>query len=181
MNALEYLFHSKALEAERFEVTNKQPTANQKSDYETDSDFYNGIFEKVNLLLNCIYRGHRVFNKKSTAKAKEETEIFFFDSIGCEGKLIKVDEGWLLLKGSKAIERDYRASINDPTAIKSITYARAYLSGKLDSDLRTTEDILFNSPSTPAEALCLQTRNGWVAWKDSKGQLLEKHTELRER
>ena len=57
-------------------------------------------------------------------------------------------------------------------------FAIAYVEGKLNDNLQTTEDILFSSPSTPVSALTQQTANGWKVWKDEDGNLLEKYRNI---
>lgn len=191
LNALEYLFLSKAQEAGRFEIMNAAATENQKKDYLKDSDFYDSVFENVNLLLNNIYRGHRVFDRidlentsqienniaKNDVSLNDELQnrIFTMNHAECYGQLKKVKEGWLLLKGAQARIRDFENSVKHENTKKMIKYSIAYLDGKLDANLKTTEDILFSSPSTPIAALAQQTANGWKVWKDEEGNVLEKY------
>lgn len=191
LNALEYLFLSKAQEAGRFEIMNAAATENQKKDYLKDSDFYDSVFENVNLLLNNIYRGHRVFDRidlentsqienniaKNDISLNDEVQnrIFTMNHAECYGQLKKVKEGWLLLKGAQARIRDFENSVKHENTKKMIKYSIAYLDGKLDANLKTTEDILFSSPSTPIAALAQQTANGWKVWKDEEGNALEKY------
>ena len=191
LNALEYLFLSKAQEAGRFEIMNAATTENQKKDYLKDSDFYDSVFENVNLLLNNIYRGHRVFDRidlentnqienniaKNDVSLNDELQnrIFTMNHAECYGQLKKVKEGWLLLKGAQARIRDFENSVKHENTKKMIKYSIAYLDGKLDANLKTTEDILFSSPSTPIAALAQQTVNGWKVWKDEEGNALEKY------
>lgn len=191
LNALEYLFLSKAQEAGRFEIMNAAATENQKKDYLQDSDFYDSVFENVNLLLNNIYRGHRVFDRidlentsqienniaKNDVSLNDELQnrIFTMNYAECYGQLKKVKEGWLLLKGAQARIRDFENSVKHKNTKKMIKYSIAYLDGKLDANLKTTEDILFSSPSTPIAALAQQTANGWKVWKDEEGNALEKY------
>lgn len=190
INALEYLFLTKAQEAGRFEIMNENNTDNQKKDYLNDRDFYNTVFSNVNLLLNSVYRGHRVFDKINTEniliasmKSDEylslneelDNKVFSMNQSDCFGKLKKVKEGWLLLKGAKARTRDFESSIKHEGTKKMIRYSIAYLDGKLDDSLITTEDILFSSPSTPIAALTQQSANGWKIWKDDSGNILEKY------
>lgn len=190
LNALEYLFLSKALEAGRFEIMNTAATENQKKDYLKDSDFYNSVFENVNLLLNSIYRGHRVFdridsentnqidnNTKDDASLNDElnNKIFTMNQSECFGQLKKVKEGWLLLKGAQARTRDFENSVKHEGSRKMIEYSIAYLNGKLDENQKTTADILFSSPSTPVVALTQRLANGWKTWNDEDGNALEKY------
>lgn len=191
LNALEYLFLSKAQEAGRFEIMNAAATENQKKDYLKDSDFYDSVFENVNLLLNNIYRGHRVFDRidlentsqienniaKNDISLNDEVQnrIFTMNHAECYGQLKKVKEGWLLLKGAQARIRVFENSVKHENTKKMIKYSIAYLDGKLDANLKTTEDILFSSPSTPIAALAQQTANGWKVWKDEEGNALEKY------
>ncbi|MBR6123814.1 DUF4357 domain-containing protein [Candidatus Saccharibacteria bacterium] len=179
LNALEYLFFTKAKNAARFEIMNDQSVDNQKNDYLIDSNYYDTIFSNVNLLLNCIYRGHRVFDKIEERASSQlddlQNHIFSMSKAECYGQLKKVKEGWLLLKGAQARKRDFEKTVSHPGTKKYIQYSIAYLEGLLDADLRTTEDILFSSPSTPITALAQQTANGWDDWKDENGNPLGKY------
>ncbi|MBR7001257.1 MAG: DUF4357 domain-containing protein [Neisseriaceae bacterium] len=187
LNALEYLFWKKATEVGSFEIKNAS-AIKKESDYLKDENFYNIVFSNVNLLLNSIYRGHRVFGKINTENtqtpnnnSQEETllneklqnKIFTMKKSGCFGQLKKVKEGWLLLKGAQAIKRDYENFVKNKNAKKAIYYSSAYLDNKLDENLKTTEDILFSTPSTPAAALMQGTANGWTVWKDENGKKLD--------
>ncbi len=189
LNALEYLFLTKAQNAARFEIMNDKTTENQKNDYLKDSNYYDSIFSNVNLLLNSIYRGHRVFDKiDEKASSLDETSeiktsiledlqnhIFSMSKAECSGQLKKVKEGWLLLKGAQARTRDFESTVFNIGTKKYIRSSIAYLDGKLDANLQTTEDILFSSPSTPITALAQQTANGWDDWKDEDGNPLGKY------
>ena len=189
LNALEYLFLTKAQNAARFEIMNDKTTENQKNDYLKDSNYYDSIFSNVNLLLNSIYRGHRVFDKiDEKASSLDETSeiktsilddlqnhIFSMSKAECSGQLKKVKEGWLLLKGAQARTRDFESTVSNIGTKKYIRSSIAYLDGKLDANLQTTEDILFSSPSTPITALAQQTANGWDDWKDEDGNPLGKY------
>ena len=177
LNALEYLFWKKAKDAGRFAIENVNEIK-KESDYLRDTNFYNTVFSNVNLLLNSIYRGHRVFDKINTENTQtpnnnpqEETslnerlqgKIFKMEQSGCSGQLKKVKEGWLLLKGAQA-----NAEIKD-------YYSNNCLDNKLDESLKTTEDILFTNPSAPAAALKRYNANGWKDWKDENGKTLDSY------
>ncbi len=191
LNALEYLFLTKAQDAARFDIMNDQSVDNQKKDYLSDFSYYDSIFSNVNLLLNSIYRGHRVFDKidskaevlSSMVSGEEDislngelqNKIFSMNKAGHLAQLKKVKEGWLLLKGAQARKRNFESTVKHEGAKKYIHSSIAILEGKLDENLQTTEDILFSSPSTPITALMQQTANGWVDWKDEDGKALENY------
>lgn len=138
------------------------------------------------MLLDSIYRGHRLFDSLDSAIESEVIDdnngnipdpllgkIFYFKQKDCSGKLKKVKEGWLLLKGSQARNRSFGNSIKDERTIKGIKNAVNLLEGKLDENLQTTEDILFSSPSSPIQSLSQRTANGWKTWKDDQGNFLD--------
>lgn len=192
LNALEYLFHEKASAARRFEITNSKTTENQKNDYLKDKDFYDTIFSNVNLLLNSIYRGHRIFDSIIEVEAiSDDTKtdgnedspgftlqgkIFFLKVKNGQARLKKVKEGWLLLKGSQTQESDLQG-YSDKNKSRLIR-VRSCLDGKLDGDLKTTEDIMFTAPSTVASAVKQKSRNGWLEWKDENGKPLRDYRQL---
>ena len=187
LNALEYLFHEKARAARRFEITNSKTTENQKNDYLKDKDFYDTIFSNVNLLLNSIYRGHRIFDSIIEVEAiSDDTKtdgnedspgftlqgkIFFLKVKNGQARLKKVKEGWLLLKGSQTQERDL-SSYADKNKKKRLIELRSRLEGRLDKDLKTTADIMFQAPSPVACAIRQTSLNGWLEWKDENGKPL---------
>lgn len=189
LNALEYLFHEKACEAKRFEVTNSQTTENQKNDYFKDKDFYDTIFSNVNLLLNSIYRGHRIFdsiaevestsndvrinNNEDFLDSTLQDNVFFLKVNNGQARLKKVKEGWLLLKGSQTQKYDLQSYADGSK--KRILKVCSCFDGKLDSDLKTTEDIIFTAPSTAAMAVRQQAQNGWWEWKDESGKPLSNY------
>ena len=192
LNALEYLFHEKASAARRFEITNSRTTENQKNVYLKDKDFYDTIFSNVNLLLNSIYRGHRIFDsiievESISDDAKTDGngdspgltlqgKIFFLKVKNEQARLKKVKEGWLLLKGSQTQESDLQG-YSDKNKSRLIR-VHACLDGKLDGDLKTTEDIMFTAPSTAASAVKQKSRNGWLEWKDESGKPLQDYRQL---
>ena len=139
-------------------------------------------------MLNSIYRGHRVFNaiddvNPSLNEVIEEAvsanellgKVFHFSQADCYGDLKRVKEGWLLLKGAQARQRNFQNKIKDERLVKAISYCIRYLDDKLDENLKTKEDILFNSPSAPIMALLQTSNNGWVTWKDNEGNPLENY------
>ncbi|MDO9256948.1 MAG: GIY-YIG nuclease family protein [Bacteroidales bacterium] len=121
------------------------------------------FFDDVTLLTSFV--GCSIF-EKAELKGKH---IFYTKARGCNAKGFYDESGFTVLKGS----------IITPTAVPSFTwlekrereiqeFTELQISGLVLITNRT-----FNSPSTACDFCVGSSNNGWIAWKDEKGQTLD--------
>ncbi len=125
-------------------------------------------FETIKILLATL--GYPLFEEKR--KAKSTKELFY-----CKGKSAEAigeltDDGFLILKGSKAILEEV------PKVRKWVTSQRdELLQSKVLKEangfLEFTEDQIFSSPSAAACVVLGRSANGWIEWKSKEGKTLD--------
>lgn len=125
-------------------------------------------FETIKILLATL--GYPLFEEKR--KAKSTKELFY-----CKGKSAEAigeltDDGFLILKGSKAILEEV------PKVRKWVTSQRdELLQSKVLKEangfLEFTEDQIFSSPSAAACVVLGRSANGWTEWKNKEGKTLD--------
>lgn len=102
-----------------------------------------------------------------------DAEVFFCKRTGCDASGKYTTEGFVVLKGSSG-----RAAIANGFESQSFAKRRESLleAGKLeikDDALVFLEDVLFQSPSGASAVVCGSSSNGWVDWKNDKGETLD--------
>jgi hypothetical protein len=121
------------------------------------------FFDDVKLLTSFV--GCSIF-EKAELKGKH---IFYTKARGCNAKGFYDESGFTVLKGS----------IITQTAVPSFTWLEkrereikefTELQG---SDLVLITNRTFNSPSTACDFCVGSSNNGWIVWKDEKGQTLD--------
>jgi hypothetical protein len=130
------------------------------------------IFETGRALMATL--GYPVF--EPVAKVASNSlgdELFFCKASGSEGRGLYTPEGFVVLKGSIGRKENVPSIIG-----KTAERFRAKLleSGVMFEKGDTVifgKDHLFRSPSMAALALAGRTANGWLEWKNKKGQTLD--------
>ena len=160
---IEYKAITEAKKANAFVLSdNKQiPKAPNLPEHQQDS--MDEFFEDVKFLASFI--GCNIFE---LSQPKEE-HIFYTKGRGCNAKGFYSSEGFTVLKGS----------IVAPTMVPSFNWKEKrkkmlqdYTSNE-NEILVLTSDKTFSSPSTAADFCIGSSNNGWVVWKDKKGNTLD--------
>ncbi|UUO04787.1 GIY-YIG nuclease family protein [Blastopirellula sp. J2-11] len=126
------------------------------------------VFETLSVLVSTVgYPVFEPFVNKST-----NSETFFIKSIDCAAEGDFVEDGFVVLAGAIA-----RKEIT-PSGVDLIEPVRKLLieSGVLvdqGTNLKFTQDYLFNSPSRAAIVVLGRRANGWTEWKNSSGRTLD--------
>lgn len=156
-----------AIDVGRYKLTNEQVPASTNDVPKPMQAELLDVFETVNTLVAAL--GHPIFEPLSSRSPS--TITFYCQGGGSDGKGECVEDGFVVLAGSKA-----RKEIS-PASKASIEPKRDALnaSGVLEEsegDYQFTQDYLFPAPSTAAAVVLGRSANGWTEWKDKNGATL---------
>lgn len=169
---LEFLATSRAHEVNRYDLQNSV-SPKENSLLEFDEVITHDFFEKIGFILSAL--GYPVF--QGIAEQVHGSKMYFLKADGCDAKSKLLDDGSLLvLKGSLARVREAESFrgwalvarkrfLDDGTIHKHVD-GISYL---------FTKDVLFKSPSAAATTVTGRPSNGWVLWKDEKGNTLDEN------
>lgn len=168
---LENRLYDKAKLCGRYKLTNdKIPTRSMIS--EPDQAEMEEFLEQMILMVHTL--GHRAFVEPRNDKTKIGKAIIYNlkGARGAEASGLPTDEGFTVLKGSKA-SKDVVPSY--PDTLNGLR-ERLFQQGKL-SEVATrfilTTDLTFRSPSTAAMLLMGRSANGLTEWKHESGKSLK--------
>jgi len=123
----------------------------------------------IQILINTL--GYKVLEpKKGNSSASSiDDETLFLKSGTAEAQGVITTEGFVLIAGAK---------INEKTAEKSlgkgaIALRKKYMDSELVNNLKTTDDIVFSSPSAAADFVFGYSVSGPAQWKNSAGVSLK--------
>ncbi|MDO4913952.1 MAG: GIY-YIG nuclease family protein [Bifidobacteriaceae bacterium] len=167
---LENKFYNLAKEKNRYELANmNEPTSgNTTEEKQTELDEY---AEYAQLVMGTL--GFPVFESKrnnDTSGRKSDnkpTQTLYCHSNNADGSGYRTSEGFLLLKGS-VVSPGLTASC--PSGTKKLREKYANL---INDEFKTTDDIIFTSPSAAASFITGNSRNGNIEWKNKKGVTLK--------
>lgn len=164
---LEHRFCQLAIEANRYEVKNgNDPTPGNPSE-EKKSELED-IIDYAKVIVGTL--GHKVFiplvSTEDSDSSAPDVELYCTrgdaNAIG-----IRTAEGFVVKKRS-TVSYDFKNSCP-----KHVIKRREKHSKQIDSNGMLLEDLLFSSPSTAAEFVCLSSANGRVEWKTADGITLK--------
>jgi len=164
---LEWLAIEKATLAGRFELDNGNAGGKPSVPEWMASDVHE-IFETLDVLLGTL--GYPVFEQ--AAGARQQDEIFMCRRGGADARGIYGDEGFVVLKGSIARLETTHSSV-DTVGPKREELLRAGVIERSDAGYRFARDYLFSSPSAAAAIVTGSSANGWIEWKNGRGQTLD--------
>ena len=154
----------KALEANRYELKNKQSSNKAHISEAEEADIKNS-FENLKLLLTTI--GFPLFEKLSEGK-----RMYYFILKGYEAVGEYTNEGFLIKKGS-TFEKGFRPSSTESTRKQRDKLITEGIIEFTEKGHRFKEDYLFNSPSTAGNIIAGGSTNGWLAWKTKDGKTMD--------
>lgn len=160
---LEYRAILEAKKAKHFSLgENKQtPKAPNLSEYQQDSmDEY---FDDIKFLTSFI--GCNIFDIVKT----KNKHLFFTKGRGCDAKGFYDSSGFTVLQGSILAKDSVPSLIWREKRAKQIKEYAKEKGGKVILEA----DKVFTSPSTAADFCIGSSNNGWIVWKDEKGQTLD--------
>lgn len=161
---LEFLAIKTAFRAKRFILEDNKRIPKMPKLPEHQLDCMNEFFDDIKLLTAFI--GYEIFE---IIEYKEGDIIFTFETKECHAKGIYSEKGFTVLKNS----------ILSPKTLPSFGWKEARdsfikkFTKKKDELIYLEEDQIFTSPSKAANYCSGSSNNGWIVWKDQKGQTLD--------
>lgn len=161
-----------AHEAGRMVVQNKvQPQENTLS--ESEKVIVEQYFENVQFILGAI--GYEVF--ETVAESVLDAQTYYLKIDGTDARAQLLADGSLnLLKGSLARIKEVPSFGGwAQMARKQFLLDGTFVDNDDGISYRYTKDVLFKSPTAAAAATAGRSINGWIEWKDTKGNTLDEN------
>lgn len=170
---LEYKSTSLAKEADRMVVKNAaQPQENTLDESDkADADQY---FEKMRFILSAI--GYEIF--ECAEDSYIDQVLYQLKAEGAFAKAKALDNGaMLVLKGALARKKETPSfgGWSQVARERFVKEGKFIASAKNIESYELTQDTVFKSPTAAAATLTGRSINGWLAWKDEKGQTLDEN------
>lgn len=164
---LENRFFELAINAKRYNVVNDNvPTKPALS--EPEKAELEEFIEHALVLVGAL--GHRIFEPIiTTASNSPQEEHFFFKKGKVNAEGLRTTDGFVILAGATLNEKVSEKSVNKGI----IVLRQKYLEEGKIANLKTTENILFSSPSSAADFLTGYSISGPAHWKNSEGKSLK--------
>ncbi len=159
---LEHLAYAEAKKANRFSLGNNKQIPKAPNLPEHQKDSIEEFFEDIKFLTSFV--GCNIFDKVQ----ETQKHIFNINGRGCSARGFYDGSGFTVLKGS-VIAKDSTPSMSWRDRDRIVSELTKENEGK-----RVLEyDKTFSSPSTAAIFCMGRNTNGWLEWKDEKGQSLD--------
>ncbi|MBD5238100.1 MAG: GIY-YIG nuclease family protein [Bacteroidales bacterium] len=161
---LEYLAVQQALQVNRYNLKENKQTPKEPNLPEYQKDAMVEFFDDIKFLTSFV--GIGIFETALTNRLP----MFYFTRRGADARGVYDGNGLTVLKGSK-LSKEVVPSCHTIERRNAIVkdYAQLDPTGRLV----LTSDITFSSPSTAASICGGCSSNGWVDWKNEKGQTLD--------
>lgn len=168
---LEWFCLGKIREAGRCEDCNGNAASRPHTPAPLEADCLE-IYDTAKTLISTL--GYPVFDPVAAAVAvRDPNEIFFCRGSEADGRGMYTSEGFVVLAGSS--ERTETTQSFDKFSLGKHreSLLAAQVLKETDGRLVFQKDHLFRSPSQAALVLMGRSANGWVEWKNDKGQTLD--------
>lgn len=117
--------------------------------------------------------GHPVFEPVVKPASPTNTlDMYFCNGSGSDGRGYYTEEGFVVLKGSFGRAEMVPSYASGPGAKVRARYISQGVIKQEGDRMVFQSDHLFSSPSTAAHVLMGRSANGWMEWRNSKGELL---------
>jgi len=167
---LENRLHAIAFEVKRYKVENSvMPTKSSLS--ESDRSEMEVFIENIKVLVSTL--GYKIFDFKREVHVDASTRVFGITAqSGANAKGESVADGFLVLKGSKAVTT---AMTSFPTSLQArkAQLIEIGMLKQIGAIFEFTEDYIFASPSTAAAIVLGRSANGLTEWKLPTGKTLK--------
>ena len=127
------------------------------------------VFETAEVLLSTL--GFPIFEPAVGAKP-EARDLFYCKRGGADAQGVYNEEGFVVLKGSVA-RRDPALSSHDTIEPRREELLGAGVLSSTKEGYRFERDWAFATPSAAAAIVSGGSANGWIEWKNGKGQTLD--------
>lgn len=160
---LEHLAVNIASKAKRFILDENKQTPKAPNLPEHQKDSIEEFFEDVKLLTS--FNGCDIFE----IIEQKDKHLFYANYRGCEAKGFYNENGFTVLRGSILASDTVPSFGWKEKREKEIKEFAIEKDGKIILDY----DKTFSSPSSAADFCIGSSNNGWIMWKDKKGQTLD--------
>jgi hypothetical protein len=164
---LEWYCMQQAKEVGRYELDNGQLPPNSTHVTEPMVAELLDIFDTMRMLISTL--GYPVF--EPIVKPSTPSHLFFVRGGGSDGKGELVEDGFVVFEGSRARMEVAPSGAHAVNPHRERLLAAGVMEER-DGGYVFTQDFLFSSPSTAAAIVLGRSANGWVEWKDERGQTL---------
>ena len=146
------------------------------------------IFENIDTLLTTLNQpmleplmpmNSNRLPEKTMVQVKEDVESasepvrFYCKGLNADAYGYYTDEGFVLQAGS-LLRKQAVASLGDAAVrIRTEWLQQGLLLEESPQQLKLTEEMLLNQPSTASQVVLARPSNGWVEWKTATGQTLD--------
>lgn len=127
------------------------------------------IFETAEVLLSTL--GYPLF-EPAAAQASNIEQVFYCRRGGADARGVYNEDGFVVLKGSLA-RRDTTESSFDTIGPKRDELVGSGILSATGNGYRFERDWAFTSPSAAAGIVTGSSANGWIEWKNARGQTLD--------
>lgn len=127
------------------------------------------LFETTEVLLGTL--GFPVF-EPAVSKTTQERDVFYCKRGGADARGVYNEEGFVVLKGSLA-RRDAALSSHDTIEPRREELLGSGVLTATKGGYRFERDCVFSTPSAAAAIVSGGSANGWIEWKNGKGQTLD--------
>lgn len=168
---LEWLCLKAAQEAGRYALENGNAGARPHTPAPLEADCHE-IYETARTLAATL--GYPVFEPLAPhSKGSSADETFYCKAVGCDGKGLYTEEGFVVLKGSVGRRENVPSMKGTPgERLRKQLLDKGVMVAEGDKVV-FKKDHLFNSPSTAALSLMGRAANGWDNWKGKDGRTLD--------
>lgn len=165
---LEWLAIEKATHAGRYQLDNGNSGGEPNVPEWMRSDVAE-VFETAEVLLGTL--GFPIFEPPAN-RAPDAEHTFFCKRGGADARGVYNEEGFVVLKGSIA-RRDLTSSSHDTVGPKREELIGAGVLAPAKDGYRFERDMAFSTPSAAAAIVTGGSANGWVEWRNARGQTLD--------
>lgn len=167
---LEWLSIKQATEGGRYALENGNAGARPHTPAPLQADCHE-IHETAAVLLATL--GHPVFESViKPAGPSADREMYFCTSSDSDGRGLYTEEGFVVLKGSSGRAEMVPSYATGPGAKVRARFIAQGVIKQEGSRVVFQKDHLFSSPSTAAHVLMGRSSNGWMDWRNGKGEML---------
>jgi len=165
---LEYLSIDKATQSGRYQLDNGNSGGDSNVPEWMRADVVE-VFETAEVLLSTL--GFPIF-EPAVNRSLDEQSVFFCKRGGADARGVYNEEGFVVLKGSVA-RRATTTSSHDMIEPKREELRGSGVLVTIKDGYRFERDMAFSSPSAAAAIVTGGSANGWIEWKNAKGQTLD--------
>ena len=167
---LEWLSIKQATEGGRYALENGNAGARPHTPAPLQADCHE-IHETAAVLLATL--GHPVFEHViKPAGPSTDREMYYCTSSDSDGHGLYTEEGFVVLKGSNGRAEMVPSYAAGPGARVRARFIAQGVIKQEGSRMVFQKDHLFSSPSTAAHVLMGRSSNGWMDWRNGKGEML---------